>query len=106
MVNIIAGAKNFFWKKYQIQIADMNHQAHGYFGLLGIGNVGNQVIPDPLVVSNLQNMDGDTQTVQTFYDKVHSYMIAKEIESSILKHNSINAGLIEGNMNGMMLSVS
>ena len=58
----------------------MNHQSHGYFGLLVIGNVGNQVLPNPLEVSDLQNLSGSIQEGKKFYDRVHSDMIAKLIE--------------------------
>ena len=54
MLETDAGANNIFRQVEQIQIADMHHQAHGYFGLLGIGNVGNNALPNPLVVSALK----------------------------------------------------
>ena len=63
----------------------MHHKEHRYFGLLGIGNVVNQLLPNPLVVSYLQNLDGSAQGVQNFYDRVRSDMIAKAIEGSITK---------------------
>ena len=33
----------------------------------------------------MQNLAGDTQRAQSFYDSFHSYMIAKEIDCSITK---------------------
>ena len=51
MVDTGTGAKNLFRQVDQIQIADMHHQAHGYFGLIGLGNVGNKVLPNPLILS-------------------------------------------------------
>ena len=47
--------KNIFREVEKIKIADMHHQSHEYFGLVGIGNVVNQVLTNPLVVSALQN---------------------------------------------------
>ena len=44
MVVTSAYANNIFRKVEKIQIADMHHQAFGYFGLQEIGNV-NQVLP-------------------------------------------------------------
>ena len=61
---------NIFWQVEQIHNVDMHHQAHGYFDLLGIGNVGNQVLPNPVVVSDLQKLSKYSQEVQTLYDKV------------------------------------
>ena len=42
MVDTGAGANKIFRQVYYIKIADMKHKAHGYFGLIGIGNVGNK----------------------------------------------------------------
>ena len=56
MLDTGAGAKKIFRKVEQIDIADIHHQAHGYFGLLVIGNVGNQVLPNPLVIPDLQKI--------------------------------------------------
>ena len=53
MVETGAGPKIVFRRIEQIQIADIHYQAHGCFGFLGIGNVGNQVLPNPLQVSTL-----------------------------------------------------
>ena len=58
----------------------MHHQAHGYFGLIGIVNVGNKVLPNYLVVSDLQNLYKDPQRGHTFYHRMRSYMIDKSIE--------------------------
>ena len=61
VVDIGTCARNIFRQVYQIHIADMYHQAHGSFGLIGIGNVGNQVLTKPLVVSGLQNLANNAQ---------------------------------------------
>ena len=60
----------------------MHHQSFGYFGLQGIGNV-NKVIPNPYLLSALQNLSDSAQEVKSFYGRVLSYMIAKLIEGSI-----------------------
>ena len=49
MVQTGAGAKNIFRQIKNIYLADIHHQAHGYFGLTGIGNVVN-FLPNPFVV--------------------------------------------------------
>ena len=59
MVDTGACPNNVFRQVEKIQISDMHHQAHGYLGLLGIGNVGNQFLPKPLVVSSLQNLSNN-----------------------------------------------
>ena len=51
MVDTGAGVNNIFRWVEKIHIADIHHQAHAYFGLIGIGNVGNQVLTNPLVIS-------------------------------------------------------
>ena len=61
MVDTGAGSKNIFWEVDQIQIADIYHQAHGYFGLICIRNVVNKVLTNPLVVSALQNLANNAQ---------------------------------------------
>ena len=66
----------------------MYHQAHVSFGLIGIGNVVNQVLTKPLVVSALQNLANNAQEVQNFDYRVLSDMISKAIEGSI-KNTSI-----------------
>ena len=75
MVDTGAGANNIFWQVENIHISDMHHQSHGYFGLPGIENVGNQVLPKPLVVSYLPSLSKNAQEVQNFYDRLRSYMI-------------------------------
>ena len=80
MVDTGTGANNIFRQVENIQISYIHYQAHGYFGLLSIGNIGNQVLPKPLVVSALQNLANNEQEVQKFYDRVQSDMIAKAIE--------------------------
>ena len=56
MVDTGAGAKNIFFQLEQIQISDMHHQEYVYYGLLVIHNVVNQVLPNPLWVSDIQNL--------------------------------------------------
>ena len=51
MVGTAAGSKNIFRQVEQIHISDIHHQVHVYFGLLGIGNVGNNVLPNYLEVT-------------------------------------------------------
>ena len=63
----------------------MNHQAHGYFGFIFIGNVGNNLLTNTLVVSALQNLAGSEQEVQNFYARLRSDIIAKEIGGAIKK---------------------
>ena len=53
MVETGAGPNNIFSQVEKINILDIYNKAHGYFGLQGIGNVGNNVLPNPLVVSDL-----------------------------------------------------
>ena len=67
------GENNIFRQVEQIQIADMYHQAHGYFRLLGIGNVGNNVLPNPLVVSALKKLAGSAQQVNYFWQGAVRY---------------------------------
>ena len=50
MVDTGAGASKIFWQVDQIHIEDMKHQSQGYFGMLGIGNVRNNFLPNHLVV--------------------------------------------------------
>ena len=53
MVYTGAVSDNIFQQAEQIQIADMHHQAHRYFGLLGIGNIEKKFLPNHLIVSDL-----------------------------------------------------
>ena len=76
MVDTGEGANNIFRQVYRIQITDMHHQVHGYFVLIVIGNLGNQVLTKPLVVSALQNLVKNAQEVKKFYYKVRSDMIS------------------------------
>ena len=62
----------------------MPHQAHGYFGLLGIGNVENNVLANPLVVSALQKLAGSSQEVPNFCRRLRSDIIVREIEGLII----------------------
>ena len=64
MVETGACAKNIFRLVEKNQILDMHHKAYGYIGLIGIANVGNKVLTNPLVVSAPQNLSGSTQEVK------------------------------------------
>ena len=66
----------------------MHHQAHVYFGLIGIANVGNQVLTNPLVISDLQNSSKNAQEVNNLYVRVRSDIIEEPIEGSIYKNRS------------------
>ena len=85
MVQTGTVSNNIFRRVYHIQLAYIHHQAHWYFGLTGIGNVGNNVLPKPLLASALLNLSTSAQEVNHFYDKVHSYMISKAVEELITK---------------------
>ena len=63
----------------------MHHQQHGYFGLLDIENVENEVLPNSLIVSALTNLAGSSQEVNKLYYRMSSDMIAKSIEGLITK---------------------
>ena len=82
MVEIDAGTKNIFRQVDHIQLADIHHQAHGYFGLTGIGNFVN-VLPNSLLVSALLNLSTSAQELQHFYHRLRSDMINKSIWGSI-----------------------
>ena len=45
----------------------------------GIGNVGNNVLTNTLVVSDLLNLSNNTQEVQNFYETVRSDIIDNAI---------------------------
>ena len=60
MVKTGAGANNIFRQVEKIQLAYIPHQSHVYFGLLGLGNIGNNVLPNPLVVSDILKLSGST----------------------------------------------
>ena len=64
MVDTGSGTNKIFQQVEKIQISDMHHQAHVYFGLLGIENFGNKVFPKPVIVSALKNLYNNTQDVQ------------------------------------------
>ena len=70
MVGTTAGPNNIFRQVEQTHIADTHHQAHGYFGLSGIVNVENNVLPEYLLVSALLNLANTPQEVQNLYDRV------------------------------------
>ena len=63
----------------------MHHKAHGYFGLICIGNVGNQVLTNSFVISALQKSSKNAQEVNNLYGRVRSDMIENSIEGSITK---------------------
>ena len=50
MVDNGTSEENILWQVYKIQISDMLHQSHECSGLIGVGNVVNQVLTNPLVV--------------------------------------------------------
>ena len=56
MLEIGAGENDIFRHLQQVQIADMHHQAHGYFGIIGNKNAGNEFLTNPSVVSYPQNL--------------------------------------------------
>ena len=85
MVLTGAVANNIFRQLDQIQIAYIHHQSHCYFGLIGIGNVGNNVLTKPLLAPSPINLATSAQEVQNLYDRVHSYMIYKAVEELITK---------------------
>ena len=58
-------------------IADIHYQEYGYFVLFVIGNVGYNFLPNPSVVSDLQNLNVSVQQVQNLYNRVRSEMIPK-----------------------------
>ena len=70
MVDTGAGANNIFYEVENITILYIHHQVHGYFGLIGIGNIGNKVLPNPMVLSVLQSLSNDQQDVQNLYARV------------------------------------
>ena len=69
MVENVACAKEIFRQVEHTQIADMHHQAHGYFGILRIGNVGNQVLPSPLLVSAIIGLYNEHK-LKIFFERV------------------------------------
>ena len=85
MLETASGTNNIFRQIEHIQISDIHYQAHGYFGLTGNGNVGNDVLTNPLIVLYLLNLATSAQELQNLYDRVLSDMIAKEIEGPITK---------------------
>ena len=102
-----AGANNIFRRVEYILVLDMHHQAHGYFGLLVIGNVGNIVLPNTLVVSAVLNLDKTTQEVQPCYNRVHSDMMYNAMEDSItnkyLKKLRLHQGEYEWACDGCLI---
>ena len=66
MVDTGAGQKDIFRHIEQIDIADIHHQAHGYFELIGIGNVGNKFLLNPLVLSALKKLYQNPQEVKKY----------------------------------------
>ena len=79
MVNAGTGANKKFRVVEHILLENIQDQAYGYFGLQWIGNA-NQVIPNPLTVSDLTQLSGGNAIeIQKFYDRVRSDMISKAI---------------------------
>ena len=64
MVKNGAVPKEIFLQVDQTHIADIYYQVNGYFGLIAIGNVGNNVLTNPLVISDLQILAGDPQQIK------------------------------------------
>ena len=54
MVETVVGSNTIFRQINKIQISDIHYQAHKSFGLMVIGNVGNNLLPNPLVVELFQ----------------------------------------------------
>ena len=75
MVQTGAYKKKIVWDVDQVNILDFHVQAQGYFELVGFGNI-NIPFPNTLVLSTLQNLVINIQEVQSFYDRVFSYMIS------------------------------
>ena len=57
MVETGTGEKNIFRKVVKTHITNNHHQTHGYFRLLGIGNILDGVLSNPLVVLTVQKVD-------------------------------------------------
>ena len=66
MVQTGAGEKNIFSMVEKIQLADIRHQAHGYFGLIGIGNVINP-LRNTLVLLAIKNLATNNQKETNFH---------------------------------------
>ena len=82
MVNTGAGT-NIFRVVENILLEEIQNQAHGYFGLLGIGNFGINLLPIPLTVSYLTHLyeNCGTSAIEIiFFDRVRSDIISKAIE--------------------------
>ena len=48
--------------------------------MIGIVNGGNEVLTNPLAVSDLQNLDRNARELQILYNRVRSDIISKAIE--------------------------
>ena len=77
-----AGENKICWYVYQINIADIHLQHHGYFVLQGIGIV-NMPLLNPLFVTSRQNLSIPQQEMKVFYERVFSYIISKTIKGLI-----------------------
>ena len=62
MVVTSKGAKNIFILVEQINLEEIQKQAHGCFGLLGIGNVGITALLSPLTVSTIFHLSNNNGT--------------------------------------------
>ena len=83
MLETASGTNNIFRQIEHIQISDIHYQAHGYFGMIGIKNVGDYALTDPLIVSNIQILNDNPQQVQNLYVNMNPDMIYKTIKGSI-----------------------
>ena len=68
MVQTGAGTNNIFMMLNQAKIEDIHHHTHEYVGLLGIGNVGSNLLTNSLVALDLLNLSSSAQEVRNFYD--------------------------------------
>ena len=64
MLKTSAGTKKIFRQEDNIQITDIHHKSYGYLGLPGIGNIGNNVLKKPLVLSVLKKLDGSANKLK------------------------------------------
>ena len=67
MLNTGAGPKNIFRVVEKIPLEEIHNQAHGYFGRIGIGNVGLNPPPRPLSVSDLTHLSDNHGLKQLRY---------------------------------------
>ena len=106
MVETGADANIIFRKVEKINISDMHHKAHGYFELLSIGNVGNDVLPNNLLVSSLKNLSGYVQQAKISMTECSQILYPSKLRVQLQRNLLINLGFIGGNMNGLTLGLS